>query len=94
MDFFEDRRGNSPKGLKPREVFGRMLELLQKQGLPSAEARQELTGLMNGHPSGKIEALGIRLAAASPGLIGSSARSLSRRPVAEALPGRFGRCSG
>lgn len=65
MDFFEDRRDNSAKGLKRREVFGRMMELLQQRGLAAAESRLELIGLMNGRPSEKIEALGIRLAAAS-----------------------------
>lgn len=61
MDFFEDRRDTSAKGLKRRDVFGRMLILLQQRGLGSGEARQELIGLMNGRASEKIEALGIQL---------------------------------
>lgn len=43
-----------------------MMELLEKRGLAAGEARRELIGLMNGRPSEKIEALGIRLSAASP----------------------------
>lgn len=66
MDFFEDRRDATAKGLKRRAVFGRMMELLEKRGLAAGEARRELIGLMNGRPSEKIEALGIRLSAASP----------------------------
>jgi hypothetical protein len=66
MDFFEDRRDTTAKGLKRRALFGRMLELLQQRGLTADEARQELIGLMNGRASEKIEALGIRLSAAPP----------------------------
>ncbi len=61
MDFFEDRRDTSPKGLKRRAVFGKVMVLLEKKGLPLTEARQELIGVMNGKPSQKLEQLGIRL---------------------------------
>ena len=66
MDFFQDRRDTTAKGLKRRALFGRMLELLQQRGLTAGEARQELIALMNGRASEKIEALGIRLSAAAP----------------------------
>lgn len=61
MDFFEDRRDMSPKGLKRREVFGKMLTLLEKKGLPLEKARLELKGLMNGQHSEVLESMGVRL---------------------------------
>lgn len=61
MDFFMDRRDNSPRGVKRRTVFGRLLDALENKGLPRNVARQELTGVMNGNPSKRLEALGIQL---------------------------------
>lgn len=61
MDFFEDRRDMSPKGLKRREVFGKMLILLEKKGLPPEKARPELRGLMSGQHSKVLESMGVRL---------------------------------
>ncbi len=61
MDFFMDRRDGSPRGVKRRTVFGRLLDALENKGLPRNIARQELTGVMNGNPSKRLEALGIQL---------------------------------
>lgn len=63
MDFFSDRRDASPRGLKRRRVFGKMLALLESRGMDSQTARQELLRLMRGDPSEKIESLGIQLKA-------------------------------
>jgi hypothetical protein len=61
MDFFMDRRDKSSRGLKRRTVFGRLLDTLEDKGLSREIARQELTGVMNGNHSERIESLGIRL---------------------------------
>ncbi|MDX1552116.1 MAG: hypothetical protein R3198_05795 [Marinobacter sp.] len=61
LDFFEDRRDTSEKGNRRREVFGKMLVLLQDKGLSIEEAREELKGVMNGKPSERLAQLGIRL---------------------------------
>lgn len=61
MDFFIDRRDISPKGLKRREIFGKMLVLLEQKGLSSNTARAELKGVMDGRHSDLLESLGIRL---------------------------------
>lgn len=67
LDFFEDRRDTSEKGNRRREVFGKMLLLLQDKGLSVEEARQELKGVMNGRPSERLAQLGIRLKAPGSG---------------------------
>lgn len=67
MDFFEDRRDTSARGLKRREVFGKMLALLENRGLPPEQSRPELKGLMNGRPSSLLEAMGVRLRHARAG---------------------------
>lgn len=61
MDFFMDRRDRSARGQKRRAVFGRLLDTLEKKGLSRRIGRQELTGVMNGNPSKRLEALGIQL---------------------------------
>lgn len=61
LDFFEDRRDNSTRGQKRREVFGKVLGNLENRGMTRTEARQELRKLMNGKPSPKLEALGLQL---------------------------------
>lgn len=61
MDFFMDRRDSSARGVKRRTVFGRLLDALEKKGLHRDVARQELTGVMNGNSSRRLEALGIQL---------------------------------
>lgn len=61
MDFFMDRRDCTARGVKRRTVFGRLLDTLEKKGLPRDIARQELTGIMNGNQSERLEALGIQL---------------------------------
>lgn len=61
LDFFENRRDTSEKGNRRREVFGKMLVLLQGKGLTIEEAREELKGVMNGKPSERLAQLGISL---------------------------------
>jgi hypothetical protein len=61
LDFFEDRRDTSEKGSRRREVFGKMLVLLEGKGLSVEEAREELKGVMNGRPSERLAQLGVRL---------------------------------
>lgn len=63
MDFFMDRRDGSERGLRRRDVFGRLLDTLEQKGLDRTTARQELVGVMNGNQSEKLESLGIRLKA-------------------------------
>lgn len=67
LDFFEDRRDTSAKGNRRREVFGKMLELLKDKGLSTAEARDELKGVMNGRPSETLARLGVHLKTPGPG---------------------------
>ncbi len=67
LDFFENRRDSSEKGNRRREVFGKMLALLQEKGLSVEEARGELKGVMNGKPSERLAQLGIRLKAPGSG---------------------------
>ncbi len=61
LDFFENRRDSSERGSRRREVFGKMLVLLQSKGLSVEEAREELKGVMNGKPSERLAQLGVSL---------------------------------
>lgn len=65
MDFFNDRRDTSERGLKRRRLFGQLLQVLEQQGLAQSEARTELLKLMNGDSSPRLEALGVRISARS-----------------------------
>lgn len=61
MDFFSERRDLSEKGIRRRETFGKLLEMLEEKGLPRDEARQELLNFMKGQHSPFLEKLGINL---------------------------------
>lgn len=48
MDFFENRRDTTDKGLKRREAFGKVLSFLIAKGLNKKKAREELIKLIRG----------------------------------------------
>lgn len=51
----KDRRGRSPNQLKRRQIFGRLLDTLEKSGWKRPEARLELLKLMRGEKSKVLE---------------------------------------
>lgn len=59
MECFNDRRDLSKTGLKRRELFGRLMAMLEKKGLPADLARTELLKLIHGRESHVLEQLGI-----------------------------------
>jgi hypothetical protein len=61
LDFFSERRDASPQGLKRREIFGRILQLLIAKGVPAATGRTELLRFMRGKHSKLLENHGIRM---------------------------------
>lgn len=60
MDCFNDRRDTSEKGLKRRELFGKLLTMLGRKGLDGAKARIELLKMMRGEKSPVLEKMGIK----------------------------------
>lgn len=48
MDFFQDRRDQSPQGLQRRQLFGEILENLINAGMDHDTARNELLKVLNG----------------------------------------------
>lgn len=65
MDFFNDRRDTSERGLQRRRLFGELLAVLEEQGMARADARAELLKVMNGESSVRLEAMGVRISARS-----------------------------
>jgi hypothetical protein len=59
MEFFNDRRDINEAGLKRRKLFGRLMAILGKKGLPADLARAELLRLINGEYSRVLERMGI-----------------------------------
>jgi hypothetical protein len=59
MDCFNDRRDVSDGGLKRRELFGKLMEMLTAKGIDAAVARDELLKLLKGEPSPVLEKMGI-----------------------------------
>lgn len=59
MDEFRDRRDLSKKGLKRREVFEKILNILADKGVPVEQTRTELLKFMNGAESPFLEKFGI-----------------------------------
>lgn len=51
MEFFGDRRDNTPNGVKRREIFGKLLDLLVAEGIEREVARQELLKKLYGKKS-------------------------------------------
>lgn len=60
MDFFSERRDLSEQGIRRRQVFGKLLVMLEEKGLSVDEARQELLKFMKGKRSQVLENLGIK----------------------------------
>lgn len=60
MECFNDRRDTSNMGLKRRELFGRLMALLAKKGLPADNARAELLKLIHGEHSQVLEEMGVK----------------------------------
>jgi hypothetical protein len=61
LDSFRDRRDTSPAGLRRRQRFGKLIELLGKSGVRADVARVELLKLLAGERSERLERLGIRI---------------------------------
>lgn len=55
MDFFTDRRDLSENGLKRREKFGEMMDMVVKAGMDADVARAELLKIMRGDHSKILE---------------------------------------
>jgi hypothetical protein len=60
MECFSDRRDLSKAGLKRRELFGRLLTMLENKGLPADQSRAELLKLIRGEQSDVLEQMGIK----------------------------------
>ena len=60
MDCFNDRRDVSEAGLKRRELFSKLMEMLTAKGLSTETARSELLRLLRGQKSAILERIGIR----------------------------------
>ena len=61
MDCFNDRRDVSEKGLKRRELFGKLLSMLIDKGVQSEIARNELLKVTRGETSQLLSKMGIKL---------------------------------
>ena len=60
MECFNDRRDLSKAGLKRRILFGRLMTILEKKGLPADQARAELLKLIRGERSPVLEQMGVK----------------------------------
>jgi len=58
-DVFNDRRDSSASGVKRRELFGQLLNMLEKKGLATHRARQELLKILRGEGSTILAKMGI-----------------------------------
>lgn len=61
MEEFRDRRDTSELGLRRREKFGQLLELLKQSGLDANAARQELLKVIRGENSEILHNIGVPL---------------------------------
>ncbi len=52
-----NRRDMSEQGQKQRDVFQKLLDLMEQRGIPPSMARPELIKIMNGQPSELIQGL-------------------------------------
>ena len=66
MEEFRDRRDTSEMGLRRRERFGQLLEMLKDSGMDANIARQELLRVMRGENSEILHNLGVPLDTAPP----------------------------
>lgn len=60
VEFFQERRDMSPAGLRRREQFGKLMDMLVEKGLDINTARQELLSVLKGKSSPILEEMGIR----------------------------------
>lgn len=61
MDCFNDRRDTSEKGLKRRELFGKLIDMLKTKGMDPNRARSELLKMINGEKSALLEKMGVQI---------------------------------
>jgi hypothetical protein len=61
MEFFADRRDSSENGQRRRDVFGKLLYLMNEKGISNEDARKELLLLLQFKRSKLIEKMGIQL---------------------------------
>lgn len=61
MDFFSDRRDNSDKGAKRRQLFEKLLQTLETHNVQRAIGRLELLKILHGEKSELIEKLGLSI---------------------------------
>ena len=61
MEEFRDRRDTSEMGLRRRERFGQLLEMLKDSGMDANIAREELLRVMRGENSEILHNLGVPL---------------------------------
>ena len=61
MDYFNERRDTSERGLKRRQLFQNILDLLDKKGLEKEKGRKELISVLKGQGSAVIESYGVRI---------------------------------
>lgn len=59
MNFFSDRRDNSEKGNRRREVFEKLLVQLEQKGVPRKAGRVELLKLLKGEESELLKSYGL-----------------------------------
>ena len=55
MEFFGDRRDNSPNGIKRREIFGQLMDMLVEKGIEPEVARNELLKKLYGQKSDLLD---------------------------------------
>jgi len=63
MDYFQDRRDTTDRGLKRRQAFGQVLDYLIEKGLDPVESRRELMKLIRREPTTFFEDNNIDLTA-------------------------------
>lgn len=59
MDRFDDRRDLSQPGLRRRQIFSQLLQMLINKGMATELARVELLKLLRGEPSAALFQMGI-----------------------------------
>ena len=59
MDCFNDRRDVTESGLKRRELFGKLIVLLESKGIETPIARKELIKVLRGEKSELLEKTGV-----------------------------------
>ncbi len=59
MDCFNDRRDVTDAGLKRRELFGKLMEILTEKGVAHEAARAELLKVIRGESSQLLQKMGI-----------------------------------